>query len=50
LKEAFKQYVWPFGILSAVGGIIIVRSLLFGSLFGIVTGKVGKNLFNKYGV
>jgi len=40
--------MWPYGALSIVSGVVIVRSLIFGSFFGLIGGKFAKNIYEKY--
>lgn len=35
----------PYGMLTIVSGVVIVRSFVFGSLFGLVSGKIAKNIY-----
>lgn len=35
----------PYGLLTIASGVVIVRSLVFGSLFGLVGGKFAKSLY-----
>jgi len=37
----------PFGVLSMLGGVIIVRSLIFGSSIGFLGGLAGNRLYIK---
>jgi hypothetical protein len=38
----------PFGVLSMLGGIIAVRSLIFGSAFGLLGGISGKYMYSYF--
>ena len=38
----------PYGVLTIASGIVIVRSLVFGSLFGLLGGKLAKNVYEKF--
>ena len=42
--------MWPYGAVTTIGGIIAVRSLVFGSFFGLIGGKVAKSVFEKFSV
>lgn len=40
--------MWPYGVLTIASGIVIVRSFVFGSLFGLLGGKLAKNIYEKF--
>jgi hypothetical protein len=37
----------PYGLVTIFAGIVVVRSLLFGSAFGLITGRIAKNIYDK---